>query len=466
MFAPPDDDGGDYFDDMHADRATGRAGGGGGGFGNPNHNGGRGRGRSASLSGSGSMLTRLLDQFGSTSDDSQIDAAPSMSPPSDIVPDTRPPPPPKAERSRSVEHFMAPGAANNPGRARPGAADADPNAKPAIKYISAEDMARRNIVNKYGEKALQNADIDLEHTSCEELEREQIERQVRRDTAKRRRMTCSQRTGRRNRRLCRHAADERHGSIHSASLEHVDRDFLRRQVGLDGGDDDDDDDDSDSDYRRKDFYEQPLGRSEASTSPPERRLTRTRKRALAPSVATAVGRVTRCFLCGWGRDEYTMVDNDHIKELFRILYGQPGTDMKIIALEAHKFYMTQIYRDAVLRHQELPVWRSQAIHICLTQHKKEPKIKLQIHLSQIDQKLETLNSMCFFESGDGVVHPHHKNMREYRDLLQLYWKLMEKDMTKMNFHQPELNIRFAESEYRAHSVRIRQHRATVNKLLQ
>jgi len=57
-------------------------------------------------------------------------------------------------------------------------------------------------------------------------------------------------------------------------------------------------------------------------------------------------------------------------------------------------------------------------------------------------------------------------VREYRDLLQLYWKLMEKDMTKMNFHQPELNIRFAESEYRAHSVRIRQHRATVNKLLQ
>jgi len=372
-----------------------------------------------------------------------------------------------AELSPSVEHFMAPeaAAAAPKKKQKKSGADEENGEKPSIKYVSAEDMARRNIERKYGAAALAGAEINLDDTSCEELEQQQIARQVRRDTATRRRLTCEERDARRNRRMARKAGWPGNGGLESASLEHVDANFMHDKTGV-GEFSGEESDDSMSNYKRGDFYDRPLERSSASEkslvcNSAERRL----KRMRVPNSATAVGRVTQCFLCGWGRDEYAMVDNDHVKELFRILYSKPGTDMRIVALEAHKFYMTQIYRDAVLRHQELPVWRSRAIHICLTQHKKEPKIKLQIHLAQLDQKLDALDSMCFFESQDGTVHPHHKNLREYRDMLSMYWKLMEKDMTRMNFYQSELNIKFADSEYRAHSVRVMQHRATVNRLM-
>ena len=419
---------------------------------------GRVQSSSSSSSSSGSSnIRRLCQQFGSSSDDDTHD--PGAGPPSEVP-------------SASVQHFLDPAMARAAGQAGGGKKDSAAAAAPvSIKYLSSEEVTRRNIVRMYGEAALENAQIDLEHTSCEELEREDQQRQIRRDGLKRNRQTAGERTAQRNRRLLRRIQKSGNGAVHSASLEHLDTEFIRQRCGLydtDNDLDDDDYDNSDSSMRRRvDYFDQPLQRSDdTDSSPPKSRLRIMAPGVVArlPSAATAIGKITQCFLCGWGREEYTLVDNQHIKELFRILYSKPGTDWKIIALEAHKFYMSQIYRDAVLRRQRLPVWRSQAIYICLTQHKKEPKIKLQMHLTMLDQKIQTLDSMCFFEHLDGTIHPHHKNLQAHRDTMRDYWKLMEKDMTRMNFYQPELNIKLAESEYRAHSVRVMQHRAVVNKL--
>lgn len=384
-------------------------------------------------------VERLCREFGSSSDDEALTSAIPLSP--------------------SVEHFLDDTDGPAPKKPKKGKKKNDPTepageGAPSFTYMSAREMQHFNMVNKYGKDATVNAEIDLDDTSCEELEQEEAQRQLRIDTLRRRRMTHEVRTRRQER------FHERRAGIASASVDLEGSACLHRNSSRT------DCSDSDPDYDRPDFYERPLVDSDSECSPVDSssRPTRKRKRIQLASTATARGKITRCFLCGWGRDDYTLVDNDHIKELFRILFSKPGTDMRIIAREAHLFYKNQIRRDAILRGQELPIWRSRDILICLMEHRRNPKIRLQIDLAQVQQKRDALDSMCFIKDSTGKVHPHLKNMREWRDLTNLYYKIMEKDMTRMNYYQPELNINLADSEFKVSAVRLLQHRATVNKV--
>jgi len=414
-------------------------------------------------------VKHLLDQLGSSSDDDDDDTGNADTANADTK---NQPAAAKAELSRSVEHFLAPGAANNPGNPKkkpkkaPGGGAA--GEKLPMEYVSSDEMARIIMEQKYGAAAVKNSEMDLENTSCEELEQEQLQRQLSRDTAKRRRISGAERTKRRNRRLTRNA----NGSFNSASLEHVDRNFLAQDEFFGDEYDEFQDEETDSDYQFRDYFQNAVHQSDDDNTAvgkvPAGKRGRKRARELkivAPSAATTLGRMTRCFLCGWGRDEYDMVENAHMKELFRILYSNPHRPHKVTAREAHIYYMSVIYRDAVLRRQELPVWRSSAIYICMTQHKKEPKLLIPQHMEIAQRTIDAYETMKFYRTPDGCIHPHLKHMREQRDWMSFLWKLYEKDPTKMNFHRPDLNIDFAEKEYHASTIRVLQRRAVNNKLI-
>ena len=169
-----------------------------------------------------------------------------------------------------------------------------------------------------------------------------------------------------------------------------------------------------------------------------------RKRAGSDRVASKMGRMNRCFMCGWGKRSEDSINNEHMAKLRQMLHNNVGEIPKeYIALNMHAYYKNVIRPAAQTRGQMLPVMRSKHFFICITSHNQIPELKLAHDL----EVMEIMQN--FLERKIAVVPPGAGNeeapvrqlMKELRETVAIKWRLFGLPMPRMNFHRPERDIK-------------------------
>lgn len=115
-------------------------------------------------------------------------------------------------------------------------------------------------------------------------------------------------------------------------------------------------------------------------------------------VASTVGRMNSCFLCRWGKHEHDVVNNEHMESLLRMIYENIGEiPPEYIALAVHKFYMCVLRPAAIRAGQQLPVWRSRDIFICITTHNQDPQMRLARDLQKLEVVQQAIEGHIFYQ---------------------------------------------------------------------
>lgn len=317
------------------------------------------------------------------------------------------------DRSASIECFADPGASKRPAGAAKKTTTKKaetPSSATKITYMSPQDMHRERIIKICGRDAYENDQLNIEHSSCEELELDDIERRMHMERRRRRRRQQQRKQSRasqldelsaaastltmfsasRDRSAsCAHPkrkrarpADDFTGldsraselssgrdsalafkvtkpstTLHGLEFD-ADDEFGSVVGGFDSGahtplmrDDvsgSDDDDDSVSLFERRERLRSQVG------------------------FAAAASQAAECFWCSWCKGATVTISNRCVSELRDIMFNRPNQDPRIVAREAHRYYMQRIWSDAQCRSQGLPVWRTRNIYLCITEHNFSP----------------------------------------------------------------------------------------------
>lgn len=311
----------------------------------------------------------------------------------------------RSARSESVQHFMDAEPVRRGKKRKAKEATGDAPIRYATRVEIQEAVTKARCCHNYDEG----------ESSCEELERE-LEKML--ATRKRRRRRAAQRHKKRR-------VHAECSSVDSASAAHQNVGFFdavleRSNESIDEGD--------------------------SSLELPENALVR------KAYYSTELGRVTDCFWCGWSRNQYTSIPNEHMRELSHILHSNPGTDRRIVARAAHNYYINHIWVEALMRRQFLPLWRTKHILYCLNHHRNEPRLVLAQHLKLLDENIALLGNRRGTVTEDGKLVLNVSAMKEMRAQLKDYWALSERQMERQAFYQPDQRIMLADAEYRVSTV--------------
>lgn len=185
---------------------------------------------------------------------------------------------------------------------------------------------------------------------------------------------------------------------------------------------------------------------------------------IVPATTTAVGQSTRCFLCAWGTFGSAIVKNEHMAELYKLMYGRPGADVRTTARVVHTYYRSTIYRNATLMGQSLPIWRTRDVYMHMMFHSSEPRLKMTGHLSLLDTAIKTISGMLFEKTEEGSVVPNLKNLREMRDLVTQFWKLSSVDLSVTSNYNPNIGGSTNPTAHTDTSVQLSFRKRTKNRL--
>lgn len=152
-------------------------------------------------------------------------------------------------------------------------------------------------------------------------------------------------------------------------------------------------------------------------------------------------RAKDCFLCSWGNRQHDMVNNEDMKKLLSLIHSNIGEiGLEFLALIVHRFYKNQILAKAAARGQYLPKWRSRDILVCLETHNHNPKIKLSNTLRNISVVQNALENRLFDEfvdeKGNKVVAPNIEVFKLYEKIVKLDFAVRKVDLKQMNFYRP------------------------------
>ncbi len=300
------------------------------------------------------------------------------------------------------------------GKAKPSAAEADKatqSSQPIVKFAALPQVQRVNDERQFGTEMAHDIELDMDDSSCEELERELIGHRLREETLR--------------------AAQAQDGVAVVDRLREADSsgsatddvmagrmralNVRERQLFVST------DDESDTAENRQ----------AAKACGPDEILAR---HAL-PGTASAAGQAMNCFICGYTRENAAMVNNNDLRQLFELFYNPNGSDLKRHARAVHVFYKTRIWRNAEWRQQRLPLWRTRDVYVCLTKHQVEPRLVMRKHLSILDTLIASTVAAAHVQGSNGQLVPHRDNLRISQELMKSYWMLAKIDPSKTNFYQ-------------------------------
>lgn len=329
--------------------------------------------------------------------------------------ESRAPPPPPAQDSASKDKSAA-------------------NAM-TIKYAPLNDVQKANDERAYGAVMAHDIELDMDDSSCDELERQLVGRRLRDETlrAARAEEGYTQADRLRDQDSSASATDElMAGRMRSLNV----RD---RQLFVST------DDESDT-------SQNPNRQAAKRSFGPDEILA---KYAL-PGTASGAGQAMNCFICGYTRENAPIVPNRDLRQLLELFYNPNGTDLKRHARAVHVFYKTRIWRNAEWRQQNLPLWRTRDVYVCLTKHQVEPRLVMRKHLTMIDTMIQSTAAAANLQAASGQVVPHRDNVRLFDVLLNRYWNLARIDPSKTNFYQARATpSAHAPGPYHVQTVRAR-----------
>lgn len=191
-------------------------------------------------------------------------------------------------------------------------------------------------------------------------------------------------------------------------------------------------------------------------------------------VASTLGRMTGCFRCLYGQEEYDSVNNEDMAHLHKLHYENIGKiDPMCIALIMHKFYNETIRPKAVARGQYLPPWRSKSIFVCNMTHNWNPETQIVTHLldittvlSCIKNKLSSVPKKRKAGADGGVAADeedddelHLKHLAEYNKTLKTLAWFSYLRPEKMVFHNPNQQIKLGDPRVYSRDIVMRVDRS-------
>jgi len=189
-------------------------------------------------------------------------------------------------------------------------------------------------------------------------------------------------------------------------------------------------------------------------------------------VASTLGRMTGCFRCLYGQEEYDSVNNEDMAHLHKLHYENIGKiDPMCIALIMHKFYNTTIRPKAVARGQYLPPWRSKSILVCNQTHNWNPETQIVTHLHDITTVLSYMKNKLSSapkrkredvgaeDEDEDDDDPHLKYLAEYNKTLKTLAWFSYLRPEKMVCYNPNQQIKLGDPRVYSRDIVLRVDRS-------
>ena len=312
----------------------------------------------------------------------------------------------------------------------------------AIKYAALPQVRKANDERAYGAEMAHDIELDMDDSSCDELERELVGRRLREESlrAARAEEGYTQADRLRDQDSSASATDE----VMAGRMRELN--VRERQLFVST------DDESDGSKRG----DQSKAAAKKRVGPDE-----ILSRFSVPGTASAAGQAINCFVCGYTREDAPIVANKDLRQLLELFYNPNGSDLRRHARAVHVFYKTRIWRNAEWRQQQLPLWRTRDVYVCLTKHQMEPRLVIRKHLSMIDTLIESTVATAHMQAMNGQLVPHRDNLRLVDVLMNRYWNLARIDPSKTNFYQARATpTAHAPGPYTVQTVRARMTTST------
>ena len=148
----------------------------------------------------------------------------------------------------------------------------------------------------------------------------------------------------------------------------------------------------------------------------------------------SVSRMNDCFLCRWGKKEYS-VNDYHMQTLIRILDDNIGDiSPPFIALVMHAYYNKTLRPEAMRCGQFLPPWRSKRILMCITTHNYRPQMRLLASIDMLTMLVMALERQAYRVEADGTPHVDINTVKQIVNVTKTIWHLYAVKLPNMNWN--------------------------------
>jgi hypothetical protein len=175
--------------------------------------------------------------------------------------------------------------------------------------------------------------------------------------------------------------------------------------------------------------------------------------------ASTMGRLTCCFMCLYGQEEYDSVNNEDMAHMYRLWFGNIGKiDNMCIALIMHRYYTDTVRPKAQCRGQTLPPQRSKQFLVCITTHNLIPEMQISNDLWNLTTICNTMTTQLISVNEKEEMSVNWKNVTEYVKALKAKNWLSYLRADKMIFNDPNRQIKMGDNKVYSRDIVLREER--------